>query len=468
MATASAFAVPGLAPTHVRATAAGAAAKRSGSRIASSVHIARRIATVRCQGVKPDSVDDSMDDSNTFQGRKGTTRDYSLDDDEIRMATQAEAASKLDGSFGKPATSKEVWVPFQAAARAALLASYVDSADSGAAADLVLNSLFIAQEDDAFASRTSVVLPVTAYVKRVDKLVTEFMQRDYPKLQEAGTVSTADVITALEEYLYEQNSYRTPKGWREMYSPYRTYFHNVVAQKVGIPATLAALYIGCVNRLDARGVLPDGVEVLIQRNTSGGGSAGVSGPAAPWGIVAGSKRPSNAVVCTPIMAITLQLSALKRSYWPWEWDEARDSGVLPAVEAAAYSGDNRMNTAAGVVGIIQPSGRAFGDLPMATLATERLLQLAGGIGTEQRDLGVLEFHNGNFKEALAHLEAFQQWTDAGHAGSAPQLVGDGGDPGVGVGSTMVTAALQAREDLALSKLLLLLRKRSLEESLDQK
>ena len=59
--------------------------------------------------------------------------------------------------------------------------------------------------------------------------------------------------------------------------------------------------------------------------------------------------------------------------------------------------DNRMNTAAGVVGIIQPTGRPFGDLPMATLATERLLQLDGGEGYEQRDLGVLLFHDGKHK-----------------------------------------------------------------------
>lgn len=332
---------------------------------------------------------------------------------------------KLDGAFGKPSASKETWEPFQRAARAGLLASYVESKDGGESSDLIINSLYIAQEDDTFKSRTAVCLPSDAYVKRVDKLIAEFMQRDYPKLEEAGTTSTADVIEALEEYLYVQNSYRTPNGWREMYSPYRTYFHNVVAQKVGIPATLAALYIGCVDRLEARGVLPEGVDVLIRPKAPGASSsAGVTGPVAPWGVVKGSARPANAVVCTPLMSIKLQLSALKRAYWPWEWDEARDSGVLLAVEAAAYGMDNRMNTAAGVVGIIQPTGRPFGDLPMATLATERLLQLDGGEGYEQRDLGVLMFHDGKHKEALDHLEAFEAWKEDGKADAAPQFVGD--------------------------------------------
>lgn len=44
------------------------------------------------------------------------------------------------------------------------------------------------------------------------------------------------------------------------------------------------------------------------------------------------------------MALKLQLAALKRAYWPWEWDDSRDSGVLLAVEAAAYADTNRMNT----------------------------------------------------------------------------------------------------------------------------
>lgn len=229
---------------------------------------------VRCRASERRASSNENDgDGGKFMGRKGTNRDL-VDDDE--GTKEARAAVKLDGAFGKPSASKETWEPFQREARAGLLASYVGAEDGGAGSDLVLNSLWIAQEDDAFKSRTAVCLPIDAYVKRVDKLVTEFMQRDYVKLEEAGTVSTTDVIEALEDYLYSQNSYRTPKGWREMYSPYRTYFHNVVAQKVGIPATLAALYIGCVRRLHERGVIPEGVDVLI-RPKAEAQAAGVTG-----------------------------------------------------------------------------------------------------------------------------------------------------------------------------------------------
>ena len=122
-----------------------------------------------------------------------------------------------------------------------------------------------------------------------------------------------------------------------------------------------------------------------------------------------------------------------------------------------------MNTAAGFVGIIQPSGRPFEDLPMAILATERLLQLDGG-EYEQRDLGVLLFHDGKIKEALEHLEAFELWREGGGDDAAPNLVSDvRSNAG---GTDAVLAELQVREDEALAKLMLDLRRMALEEALE--
>jgi hypothetical protein len=135
--------------------------------------------------------------------------------------------------------------------------------------------------------------------------------------------------------------------------------------------------------------------------------------------------------------------------------------VLLAVEAAAYGQDDRMNTAAGVVGIIQPTGRPFGDLPMAILATERLLELDGGCGYEQRDLGVLKFHDGKRREALEHLEKYEAWRDSGAADAAPQYVGD--VVNLGGSDAVLAAELQVREDEALARVLLQLRKDALEE-----
>jgi hypothetical protein len=416
-----------------------------------------------------DSAESGADRGDKLMGRRGTFREAKEDDE---ATAQVKKSVKLDGAFGKPSASKETWEPFQRTARAGLIEACLGGADGAAKpaceADLVMTSLYVAMEDDAFKSRTAVCLPVDAYVKRVDKLVNEFMQRDFPKLpvkEGSDGPSADDVVAALEEYLYSQNDYRVPGGWREAYSPYRTYFHNVVAQKVGIPATLAALYIGCVERLKTKGALREEVDVMIVQKAKGAsGAFGVTAPKAPWGSVRSSARdrPRGAVVCTPKMAITLQLQALKRAFWPWEWDDARDSGVLLAVEAAAYGGSDRMNTAAGVVGIIQPTGRPFGDLPMAILATERLLELDGGKGYEQRDLGILKFHDGKKKEALEHLEKYEAWKESGEADAAPQFVGD--VVNLGGSDAVLAAELQVREDEALARVLLQLRKDALEET----
>lgn len=101
---------------------------------------------------------------------------------------------------------------------------------------------------------------------------------------------------------------------------------------------------------------------------------------------------------------------------------------------------------------------------MAILATERLLQLDGGEGYEQRDLGVLLFHDGKIKEALEHLEAFELWREGGGDDAAPNLVSDVLNAG---GTDAVLAAeLQVREDEALAKLMLDLRRMALEEALE--
>ena len=99
---------------------------------------------------------------------------------------------------------------------------------------------------------------------------------------------------------------------------------------------------------------------------------------------------------------------------------------------------------------------------MAILATERLLELDGGEGYEARDLGVLMFHDGKIKEALEHLESFERWREGGKADEAPNLVSDVLNAG---GTDAVLAAeLQVREDEALARVLLQLRKDALEET----
>jgi hypothetical protein len=252
-----------------------------------------------------DDVED--EDAKAFMGRRGTRREDVEDDADT---AEARSSVKQQGGFGKPVTAKETWQPFQRTARAGLLEA-ADGERTGSPdhRDLVRTSLYISMEDDAFKSRTAVCLPIAAYVKRVDKLMDEFTAREIPALVAAngGTPLTTarDHRSTRDTSLRHQQirpAQRMARGESlflfifvraigltscfvrsQMYSPYRTYFHNVVAQKIGIPATLAALYIGCVDRLHAKGVIPEGesIDVLI-RPKARSGIAGVTAPVAPW------------------------------------------------------------------------------------------------------------------------------------------------------------------------------------------
>ena len=57
--------------------------------------------------------------------------------------------------------------------------------------------------------------------------------------------------------------YRPPTGWAEAVSPYRTYALNVLAQKVGVPAALAAIHVALLQRLTDAGLLRVPVEVVL-------------------------------------------------------------------------------------------------------------------------------------------------------------------------------------------------------------
>ena len=424
------------------------------------------------RGAKARANDDAeeAEQEDKFLGRTGKRTGKEVSKYAEKEAETLKAGAGMQYEFGKPQAPQETWEPFAREARVGLVREYA----KGAACDVVAASLHLCVEDDAYESRTSVCLPREAYIKRMDKLVDEFIQRDLSYMSEEDKLDGDKVIAAVERYLFEEQQYRPPTGWREAFSPYRTYFHNVIAQKVGIPATLAAIYIGFLERLKAKGGLACGDVSVLLRVRRGADPT----PRRPWGIKAGDVVPEGSVVCTSDMVVRQQLMALKRAFWPWEWDDSRDTGFLLAVESAAYGKDDRMNTAAGVVGIIQPTGRPFGDLKMATLVTERLAELDGGFGYEARDMGVLLYHGGYRADALRTLEAFQQWkatarltsnvVEISAPSNAPQQRRAQQSPDFAwvAGDPILAARLALREDEALAKVLVELHRDALEHQFE--
>lgn len=407
-------------------------------------------------------------------GRSGTNRKFTEYSEEELRAQKA----FVQGDFGKVSTAKETWEPFVRASRAGLLDEMQKCENSKEMldCDAVLASLFIAVEDDAFKSRTSVCLPQEAYVKRLRKLMDEFEMRDIAYFN--GQYDDRMVLKALERYLYEEHQYRPPVGWMEAFSPYRTYFHNVIAQKVGIPASLAALYMGCVQILRAREILKDEAYVLI--SSSRGLDPDVL-PRTPWGITKDDYHnlgiPADARWCTPKMSIQMQLRALKRAFWPWTWDDRRDTGIELALKAAVFGNEDRMQTAVKGVGIIQPTGRPFGDLEMAIRATERLALVAEPENI--RDYGILLYHSQRYKEAYEQLQKYQTWRDEeferlqkGGKPSAVAIEVDG-TPNTApdmskwlFGDPSEYAEQVAREEQWLKQLMLILERELLEQTLN--
>lgn len=79
----------------------------------------------------------------------------------------------------------------------------------------------------------------------------------------------AAVLQLVDDYLYKTQSYRCPTGWKETFSPYRTYVHNVLAQKQGAPATLAAVHLGVLRRLQRTGEVPFAADVIVSSGCAG-------------------------------------------------------------------------------------------------------------------------------------------------------------------------------------------------------
>jgi hypothetical protein len=355
-----------------------------------------------------------------------------------------------DSTFGKPAAPASVWSGFQARFRNEFLA---EAAKPDAECDVALAALLLAGEDDAVATRTAVQLPVEAYMKRLDALVTDF-EVGYSPRRDGGVASDAEVLAALDAFLYGACRYRVPTSWDERYSPYRTYLHNVLAQRVGVPAALAALHVSVLRRLQARGSAPAGAHVVLP--PTGG---------APYSRLAGTAVVPPAVTSAGILSATLD--TLTRAFWAWEWQPQEASGFLRAAQAAAggESGSGRVGTVlAGVV--MQPSGRPFGDLERAQLAVERALALAGGQGVARRDLAVLQAHRKDRAGALANLRAYME-SDAGRAAAAEAAVTAAAPPPPGVvaslaGADAAATAHAAAEQEALRMLLLHLERSQLE------
>jgi len=316
---------------------------------------------------------------------------------ELRARASGEGSGEATYEFGRPAAPKETWQGFANDARAALIEE-MEKEESEI--DVVWAALEIACEDDAVQTRSVVKLPIQAYSKRLDTMVEELIRLHLPKLDNP---SPKEVLDCVDNYLYNLQKFKLAEGWLEMFSPYRLYTHNVLAQKCGTALGLAVVHLGLLQRLQRRGAL-EGVEYeLVLPSTGERPFARASGQGVEAPGLAGTPLPPRALVI-------MVLDSLKRSFWPWEWAPGAKSGFLPAAEAALGTA-GRIGTADSTTGVLQASGRPFGDLGRSLVALERLV-LLNGPSLHLRDSGIVLYHLKRYEESYYCLKKYKAILEA--------------------------------------------------------
>ena len=356
----------------------------------------------------------------------------------------ASAPPPDESTFGKPAAPRELWTAFAQDFRRSFLA---EAAKGLPECDVARAALALAAEDDAVNSRTAVPLPIEAYLGRLDSMADDFVAAycDQPAYDE-------DRAAQLDLFLYDVCRFRTPTAWTELHSPYRTYLHHVLAQKVGRLESLATVHLALLQRLQARGVLV-GADVVM--------SPGQRHPVTRVG-AGGAGQQS----MTPRLLLVATLESLTRAFWAWEWRPEEPSGFLRAARAAAGDSGRIGQVMGGTV--MQETGRPFGDLERAQLQLERLVELAQPkVTSATRDLAVLLAHRGRRDEALSMLRAYLASDTGREAAAMTAALPQGVAPSLAGSVSQAVAEFARMEHVAADALLIELERHALEKQFKQ-
>lgn len=311
----------------------------------------------------------------------------------IRVADCSDDRRVEKTVFGKPSAPREMYQKYADMARNALL----ESLQEGGTFDVLEAALQIAAEDDAIKTQSVVQLPVQFYVRRRDRMADEFAKFYLPTDRTPQTI-----LRALEAYMFDTMKYKLAVNELEVFSSYRTYTHHVLAQKCGNGVGLAVVLGGMVKKLQEQGVIDFDVSYVVP----GHANTPMLVLGAENNLLESEFTSVSTCFNRPVsdrVLVYMLLDSLKKFFWPWDWPSSSESGFLPAAEAAVSN--SRVGTAAAGTGIIQPSGRPFGDLERALLSTERLVD-CGVSSMQLKDKGVLLYHLKRYEESY---QAFQEY-----------------------------------------------------------
>ncbi|XP_077218433.1 uncharacterized protein LOC143852742 [Tasmannia lanceolata] len=276
--------------------------------------------------------------------------------------------------------------------------------------DLGKAALYIAAEDDALVSHSSVPLPVDAFVDRLDDLSMAFCPLYIPPSGSSPEIFLGN----LERYFYVHQGYRRATVMNQL-DTRALYLHSVLIRRSGSAVMLSLIYSEMLKMLRLCGFLDFDVEIYF--------------PHDPVSLPRGydkqkCKMSDEPHILTPLSLFVEILRNLKEAFWPFQYDNAR-SLFLRAAHAAnctAETGnlEGSFNSYNNVSGFEFASAKAaqhrlgrgvwtsvhFGDMRRALAACERLI-LLGFDYQELRDYSVLLYHCGYYEESLHYLKLYQ-------------------------------------------------------------
>ena len=309
--------------------------------------------------------------------------------------------------FGKPSAPRELYERIANESREKLL-----SLASGPHADfdLVLASLHVASEDDAIKTKTHIPLPVDSYSTRLDDLVKDCTRR----MRDEGIDDPRSQLSYCSNYLYSYWGLKIASGMNDgAFSPYRVYMNLVITQRCGTPSSSAALLSAFILRLMRPGNALEGLteEVSIGLPSEIG--------SLPIAVLKSEEDKQSSLVqfFTKRQLLADQLDSLKRFYWSWNWQLGQQSG-FEACARSLLGESGRAGLVNAAVGVMQPTGRPFGNVELSVLATERAAHVTALIdqdgwdfATHVRDMGALNIHIGKKSLGLSQLESYKSWLE---------------------------------------------------------
>ncbi|KAL5708370.1 hypothetical protein ACHQM5_019170 [Ranunculus cassubicifolius] len=273
--------------------------------------------------------------------------------------------------------------------------------------DLARAALCIAAEDDALVSHSSVPLPVSSFVERLDDLSMGFCSHYSSSFNSSPEV----FLENLEKYLYGYKGFRRATV-SVLPESQALYLHSVLTHRAGSAAMLSLIYSEILKMLRLWGLLNFEAEIYCPHDEVN----------LPKGYHKLKSRISDqAHILTTQSLLVEILKSLKEAFWPFRSDAGSSLFLRAAWAAKCTSGPNMVEE----TGFERAASKAaqhrlergiwtsvrLGDMRRALSASERLILLDHNVD-ELRDYSILLYHCGFYKESLHYLNLYKDSTSS--------------------------------------------------------